>query len=921
MKLIINTLFVCGLLLIPTLSFSQTEDETYFEKANKLFKAEKWEQGKKVVDKGITESPLDSDLLMLLGKYYHIKGNNDLARFNLLKSIQLDPNNVDAKQILVNVELASKHYSSAICYVNELLEVNPYWKGLWRKKIELFKLQGNYEEANRLLKRIIQIYPEDKQLQEDYKYSLQNEINDLRKKSNKSEGIKKINELIKIDGKNPELYNEIINTYISSGDNENALIFINRAIEIFPNDSYYIKKKASVLADLGDHGSALSLLKSKMQSNPDLKSTYDQMLLNNARFQNQNDPYTLYGGIFAKNPKNKEALNYLLNTSLSRGYYSDAEQYILKAKKLFGENKELLHKELMLFRETGNKSKEIQVINKLYGRYPEEKDIQNMYLQSQFEIAKSHIYEGQKMEGIVPLLNIIKYKQNHFTEKSLQLVTDLYVGLGRFTDALKMNDTLIYLYPDNINNYFKKVTVLKEMKRYQEAINLYESILNNIEDEEERASYLYGYEELSLEYVKKLNEDGQAYKVMEILDCVLEHNDQNELVYRYAINNSFKLGHYNQAMHYSKKASSIYTNDVEFSGKIAESYYKLKKYNITNDLLDSLLPVYPHNNYLLNLKKDVIIDSAKILEKAKLGDDRINVANEGLKYNENSNEFKYYKGLGYQLNQNYDSAYYYQIHYVPSIDEKSDFEYHLMWLKHKTFKNQFAFFHLKSRLGEIDKINSISTFEYTRILNLKNVLIGRVNYSAREQGVGLLPQIEWSHTINKKYFIVSNASYGTRYFQKFAAKVNITRALKKDFDINLGMGYRVLPTVYSLVNVEFGITKHWENIVLNARVNVYTEKTLTFYNFLLDSKYFLFREKRSFVQALVSVGSIPEVAALDLGLYSKFDASNTMVGLGLQHMVSAKLTLGILGNWYNYKISTTSYQNLYNLYFQVYYSL
>lgn len=38
------------------------------------------------------------------------------------------------------------------------IEVNPYWRGLWRRKIDLYRKQGNDVEADRLLKRINQIY-------------------------------------------------------------------------------------------------------------------------------------------------------------------------------------------------------------------------------------------------------------------------------------------------------------------------------------------------------------------------------------------------------------------------------------------------------------------------------------------------------------------------------------------------------------------------------------------------------------------------------------------------------------------------------------------------------------------------------------------------------------------------------------------
>jgi tetratricopeptide (TPR) repeat protein len=131
-----------------------------------LYKAGNWEAGKKLVDEGMKKYPKESDLKMLSGRYYHHQKQYDKARYELKKSLEWNTKNVDAKQILVNVEQESKRYSSAICYVNELLEVNPYWKGLWNRKIELYELQGNTVEANRLRKRLSHIYPKDSKVQE-----------------------------------------------------------------------------------------------------------------------------------------------------------------------------------------------------------------------------------------------------------------------------------------------------------------------------------------------------------------------------------------------------------------------------------------------------------------------------------------------------------------------------------------------------------------------------------------------------------------------------------------------------------------------------------------------------------------------------------------------------------------------------------
>ena len=86
-------------------------------------------------------------------------------------------------------------------------------------------------------------------------------------------------------------------------------------------------------------------------------------------------------------------------------------------------------------------------------------------------------------------------------------------------------------------------------------------------------------------------------------------------------------------------------------------------------------------------------------------------------------------------------------------------------------------------------------------------------------------------------------------------------------------------------------------------------------------KVFIFDDNKSSLQAMASVGTVPESGALDLSLYDSYNAFNTMVGAGGQYMVNRRLTLGLLGNWYNFKFNPKEYSNLYNLYFTAIYSL
>lgn len=907
--------------IITTTASAQVIEESTFQKANKLFKQNRLEEGKQVVDLGLQESPYDADLLMLNGKYYHEKKNNDKARFNLIKSLQYDPNNVDAKQILTNVEIEDKHYSAAICYINELLQVNPYWKGLWRKKIEVYRLQGNTVEANRLLKRINQIYPEDGQIKEDYRYNLQTEIRNLKKAGKVDAALKMTEELMSVDKTNPNLYVDVINTHLAAGDFDKALVYANQALTYMPTNSYLITKKASILADSGDINEALSFIKSKNKGNGQLTALYNQLLLESARVQNDKDPYTLYGKILERSPGNPEALDYMLNTSLAKGYYTDAQNFINMAKKSGGENKKLMAKEYTLYTQMGNDSKANAVLTKLYNRFPEDADIRDNYINYQYKLARQNIFNQQYSEALIQLTFLTKLAKNDYTEVCLQELTEAYLKTSRKQEAYETVEKLNREYPNNNNNKLRKVGVLIAMDRDEEALNFYEDFLTKL-NQSEYDNYLIAYDEIGTKFLKKLVEAGQVQKVFEVADRIIAINPESELAYTYAMNTAFGINDNKLMLKYSQKAIEANPDSIVFKTKYAEALSKNEMYEEAGNLLKELLITNPYNKDIVNTYSQYVLDYGKILYKNKDAQQLMVVTDSALQYNPNNKELLYQKGLAYLLLKDYVKAYEFMKFYTPPPTEQASFLREMEWLQNKVYKNQISINYLRSRFADQINVSSIATIDYTRFASAKNTYAARLNYSGRELGMGLLAQAEWTHILNRKTYFIANLGFGTQYFAKVIANASIFRSFAKDYELELGLGYRNLPKLYTLTNLVVGVSHKSENVWLNIKGLLYSSQdSSTLYNVLGQSKFYIFNDGRSHLVAMASVGSVPESGALDLSIYNTYNAFNTMVGAGGQYMINKRLTLSLLGNWYNTKFLPKEYNNLYNLYLTAIYSL
>lgn len=901
---------------------AQDFDRSYFDKANQLFKQERWEEGKQIVDIGLKDTPFDADLLMLNGKYYHHKNNNDRARYNLLKSLQYDANNVDAKQILTTVEIEDKHYSSAICYINELLEVNPYWKGLWLRKIEVYRLQGNFEEATRAFRRLRQIYPEDENIQQQYRYSLTTEIDALKKAGRMEEALKLTNELVIVDKTNPDLYADIINTHLAAGDYDKALIYANRALNTMPNNNYLITKKASIMADMGDYSGAMAFVKSMNKgANGELSALYNQLLLENARLQNNSDPYTLYGKILERSPGNTEALNYLLNTSLSRGFYSDAEAFIARAKKSRGEDKVILSKEYTLYTQMGNETKANAVLTKLYTKFPQDTDVRDNYANYQYRLARQNMMNQEYREALIPLNFLNSLPKNDYSEKTMQDLTEAYLKLNRKEDAyaavLKLNEQ----YPANIANKFRKVDVLIALDRDEEALAIYEDIMAAATPEEAQY-YMITYDEVGAQFLKKLIERGQLEKVYSVADRIIKINPSSELAYVYAMNTAARLKNDKLFLKYARQATEANPNSILFKTKYAEALSKDQVYGTATRVMIELLANNQYNQDVINTNSQVALEYGAYLFKAKDDIKLMEITNRALKYDPENKELQYQKGQSYLLKKMYDEAFQYMKVYTPSPSEQADFNKQMEWLQNKSYRNQITLNYLRSRFSDEINVSSIATLEYSRFQSPTNTYTGRIFYTGRDLGSGVLAQAEWSHVLDEKMYFVVNAGYGSRYFAKIIANGSLFRQFASDYELELGLGYRNLPDVYTLTNAVVGISHSSDDMWLNAKGMFYkTDTSLTLYNVLAQSRFYVFNNGKSYLQAMASAGTVPESGALDLSLYDTYNAFNTMVGAGGQYLVNKRLTLGILGNWYNFKYNPNAYSNLYNLYFQAVYSL
>ena len=936
------------------------------------FKRGNWEGGKRLLDEGLKHYPTVSVLNELAGRYYYHKQAYDDARYYLVKALRDDNSNVEAKQLIVNVEEETRNYSSAICYVNELLEIHPYWKGLWRRKITLYRKMKNDVEADRLLQRLCQIYPNDAQLKKDLNYRLEQRAAAERKAGDKTAAIESTRQLVSSNPKNEEYYLSLCNLLLQEGRRSEAIDVADRGVSNLPGSNRLIMKKAGILAEDSRYGEAVSFVERCMKQNhsAQLSSFFGELQADAARSAAKSDPYTLYGKVYERT-KSQESLDYLLNTAISRGYYDDALTYIAAERKRKGDTEDLLYKSYIVNRRMGNTQTASNMLNRLYLRNPNNKEVADELARERLTRAMEIMNNGGYGEAL-PMLEFVTKNatDSEVRETAYSRIVTCNMELKRYADAEKALNEYEKLYPNATNAVLKHADILNRSGKTEAALALLAKKYNNEQDALTQAQYVNAYEEIAVPYIKKLMNLGAVSKAYQQSLQLMEIYPRSEDALRYAINASAQLKRWNEHSRLVALGRERYPEENFYVAKQAALYTTGHKYSDAQDLLLPRVTEYIGDTLLVRANSTNSSDWAMALLDRHQTNDAMEVINTALKYDSDNRLLLYTKGLIFEAKHQYDSAYVYQKYYKPGYGEEASFLRHLDGLQAKNFRNGINFEYLQGRYGEQDVLTAVASLEYTHKIDETDSYGIRFNYAGREGaaagtasdeqqpgGTGIQLVGEWTHKFDDLWSGTASVGLANKYFPQIMASARLTRNFEHDWEGEIHASVRRIDSydktfrweytdsetsawVFDqwdhkhnlLLNLGAGTSKTIDQWWLNGRLDLFNMKSKMYANLMVQSKYFVLNDGKSCIQAMASIGSSPEASMIDYAMPGTFSRLNTQVGLGGQYRIHRNVTLGVLGTWLTYynQVNTrtgtyenpidgvnTTYKNLFNIDAQV----
>ena len=922
--------------LVPDVAKAQDHLPSYYvERAMGYIQANGWNEAKREIDEGLAEHPDNPELRYLNGRFYYMTGRMNDARYNLIKAIQEDDQHYGAKRLLLDVEDETGHYTSAICYINELLEFQPYDRDLWRRKIGLYRKLNNDTEADAILERLSRIYPNDTIISSDLRNRRRVNSNAVLQTNNLEDAALNLEKWLELDPYNLEYYLELANIYERMGEFDRAIGVCNRGLRRLPNNPQLLNKLTGLMSSRGLMTQALGIAREQAPNSALYRYLLEQLATDNRL----RDPYEAHARLYDAT-HNRDALTYLINTSLTRGYLDDAERYIKEAIALEGRTPEWLFKLYSLEKRIGSENEALRLIEELYSLNPTDEETVAEYARVMLDLGNR--------------------------EMSYEDYTAANIHLMRAIETMTSDDEA---WPAAVS---QRINCLGHLGLYDDAKVLY---LNaSILDPANTTRYASAYEEMIGNRLRTLVEEEKYGEALRVAHDLIGDMPASEVGLRTCINMSQTLKQEELFQHYAEMGFEAFPHEPYFITKQAVSLEHQKRYA---EALALLNPPYVDNEefampLLTSTRSGISQTWAVELLKARLPDVAMEAVDSALVHDPQNKELLYTKGLIYEQQKEYGQAYELQRrNYEPSNAEQQEYYQHMRHLRFNSYKNRVdasytyaAYDSHSDELSTRSHLYSIASVSYSR-KGKKDTFTGQITYKGIDGyhfeqlikdddgtemlyqehssgGFGLEFMGQWERSLSKRLTATLNGSISNKYFNKYGGNLTLAYELDKGWTPSVRLGYRRTAKTYlylsstdaeeadldsyHLLLLTPALDKQWtERVSTRVSVDLAHMRSNFYYNVGVKGKLLINDDNISAVSLMAGIGSFPELTFFDQTALRNLSHTNAMVGVDMQYLFTENLYLSLSGNWNTYYSPyrnmegslVDSYRNIYSLTLQL----
>ena len=450
-----------------------------------------------------------------------------------------------------------------------------------------------------------------------------------------------------------------------------------------------------------------------------------------------------------------------------------------------------------------------------------------------------------------------------------------------------------------------------------EALNSLVDSYNDTKDSLAMAKLGNAYVEMAYPYIRDKMQAGSYGGIVEVCDQMLIMDPDNYWALRYAINAS------RNPMPYAERGMKAYPEDVFFPMKKAQLLAERNQFQDALDLLRPMLNRYPEDEEL-NKTYASIADRLAMNQYAAKDYDKARAnLEDAIKLRPKDDPIRYNRGLLFEHDRQWDSAFVYERSYQPSLLEQREFKSRMDALRAKMLKNTVDAGVDILRFTDNTQLNAIATAGYYHSFKHDEMQV-RLNYTGRDTlyyayaaksvpGRGLQALAGWTHHFPKDWSVQVSGGYGTAYFPRWTAEASVAKVFADDWTAELGGFFRQFQDSEMMYGLNLTGSHSWQNLYAGLKVSGGFLHNILFFNSSGRFRFYPFEGGKSYLELQGGAGTAPEISFYNFyyttAAYNKL---NSFVAFTAAWALNYNLLLQFSGTWntlYDQK-NTIQYRNL-----------
>jgi len=955
--LLVLLIFLCAGADAQWLKKSESSDDLYKE-AKKEIELKHYQRAVSLCDQAVEISPRNLDIHLLLGRSFALAGKVDSARLELNYVIQKNPKYKDAYIYLVNLESVACNYQQALEYADMGLKYYPNDRDLLLKKLDIYGKEGDWIESTKLADYLFERYSTDAYIRSvylDYKLTLARQYShrgyiEISKRAYES--------VLEQDPLNKEALQAVFSLDVRSGNYESSLAYVNRALQSSPNSYEFLLKKISILDAMSRYVEAIEVEEKLLKlypSNSEVQKMNVYLRMEAGRYYMKTDPYIQFQAVLEKEPANRDALNYVINIANSRGMLADALMWCNVALKHYPNDHDLLIKKMGILENMKRYDAASAIAERLYKNNPSPANKQN-FIELRTLSAKTFITDQEYDSATIALQSVLFY--DHANMGAINYLINAYTQEKKYDDAIHIIDEALTYYPGDERLLYKKAATLEAYQHYSEAALISKQLLTKYPDSRE---YLVSFVEQSLEASRQSMQYDDYYSTIEILQDVLNKQPENMDALNYIINIESANKQYDSAIYYCDQALHYYPDNKDFLLKKSSVYADAGNFEQACEVSSQLYANYPYNIKYRNTYVDQLCGWGKQLNSNNKPDSALIEFNKALEVAPKDTLPLYYTINLLMSRNKYDEALdliargrnvyptnpYFLLKRAQIYENQKKWEdawrsadtltrltpfdmanlSYAEFLFSRRLRNEVGLAYLHSKIIDSANttINNVASVQYSRRYS-RGTITGRINYAGRVSGSGIQFEAETYFNITPKWYLFGILGYspdGT-IFPTWHAGLSLFHSFKHGWEAEIGGRYLNADsgTIYSGVasigketkDMYFNLRGYMIDLIHNTPDNpLLNNVSNIYYAGILTTRYYINRHTDYF-SALIGYGTAPDDFSRNYELTRIINYNTVSCGAGFTKQLHFRTTIGIFGTWYNEKLTTTQYENQYDIY-------